>query len=336
MTECGNSSTSSPTTIGCGYKSRSDNAVTLDCPAKLNVFLEVLGKRPDGYHELETVMLRTQFSDQLTARPTLSRELRLRFSDATTPENRQGVPLDESNLILKAAAIARTRLGLDCGVEFILHKRIPPESGLGGGSSNAATALLLCRQIWQAWPGVPTLTDANLHEIAAELGSDINFLLSGTAAAICRGRGELIEPIALAGKFYFVAVRPKSGNSTAAVFRNTVLPDQCEDSSAVVSALAGQGTQRLQDVVFNRLTSAAQKTNPEMSALMARLGKLAKRPVFMSGSGSTVFVIADGRTEAARIQSQVKQTFRVTAWILETAPLLPPRVNSADALREIS
>lgn len=329
MTECGNSFTPSPTGFGCGYKSVADNAVTLDCPAKLNVFLEVLGKRPDGFHQLETVMLRTQFADQLTVRSKLSPELTLRFSDATTPQNRHGVPLDESNLILKAAAAVRKRLGLDCGAEFILHKRIPPESGLAGGSSNAATALLLCRQIWQAWPGVPTLSNADLHEIAAGLGSDINFLLSGTPAAICRGRGELIEPIALAGKFYFVAVRPKSGNSTASVFRATVLPDQCEDSSAVVSALAGQGSRRLQDVVFNRLTSAAQKTNPEMAALMARLGKLIKRPVFMSGSGSTVFVIADSRIEAARIQSQVKQTFHMTAWILETA-------SSVDSTSELS
>ena len=318
MMECGNSLTSPSTTIGCGYKSRSDNAVTLDCPAKLNVFLEVLGKRPDGYHELETVMLRTQFSDQLTVRPTLSPELTLRFSDATAPQNRSGVPLDESNLILKAAAAVRKKLAVDSGAEFILHKRIPPESGLAGGSSNAATALLLCRLIWQPAPGVTSLSNADLHEIAAGLGSDINFLLSGVPAAICRGRGELIEPIALARKFFFVAVRPKSGNSTASVFRATVLPAQCQNSSAVVSALAGQGTQRLQDVVFNRLTTAAQKTNPEMAGLMARLGKLAKRPVFMSGSGSTVFVIADSRNHAAQIQSQVKQTFHMTAWILES------------------
>lgn len=291
----------------------------MDCPAKLNVFLEVHGKRPDGYHELETVMLRTQFSDKLTARPTLSPELTLRFSDATTAENRSGVPLDKSNLILRAAEALRKQLGLDHGAEFILHKRIPPESGLGGGSSNAATALLLCREIWQSSPGVSSLATADLHEIAAGLGSDINFLLSGTPAAICRGRGELIEPVALAQRFFFVGFRPKSGNSTAAVFRATVLPSQCHNSSSVVSVLRGQGTQRLQDVVFNRLTTAAQSTNPEMAALMFRLGKLTGRPVFMSGSGSTVFVVAASRVEALQISVQVKQRFHITAWVLETA-----------------
>ncbi len=319
MTECGNLLTSTPITMRCGYQSGSENPITMACPAKLNVFLEVLGKRPDGYHELETVMLRTQFSDQLTARPTLSPELTLRFSDATAAENRNGVPLDESNLILKAAAAVREKFGTRYGAVFILHKRIPPESGLAGGSSNAAAALLLCRQIWQPSPGTLSLSDADLHGIAAGLGSDINFLLSGVPAAICRGRGELIEPFLLARKLFFVAVRPKSGNSTAAVFQATVLQDQCLNSSAVVSVLSGQGSQRFQDVFFNRLTSAAKKTNHEMAALIVRLQRLASRPVFMSGSGSTVFVVAESRVEATQLQTQVKQTLHRTAWILETA-----------------
>ncbi len=319
MTECGNLSASTPTAMGCGYKSGSENSITMACPAKLNVFLEVIGKRPDGYHELETVMLRTQFSDHLTTRPTLSPQLTLRFSDATAVENRKGVPLDESNLILKAAAAVREKLGTRYGAEFILHKRIPPESGLAGGSSNAAAALLLCRQIWQPSPSMSSLSNADLHGLAAGLGSDINFLLSGVPAAICRGRGELIEPFPLARKLFFVAVRPKSGNSTAAVFRATALPDQCLSSSAVVSVLSGQGSQRFQNVVFNRLTSAAKKTNHEMAALIERLQRLASRPVFMSGSGSTIFVVAESRLEATQLQTRVKQTLHRTAWILETA-----------------
>lgn len=319
MTESRNLSILPPTLMGCGYKSVPGNAVTMDCPAKLNVFLEVLGKRPDGYHELETVMLRTQFSDQLTARPTLSPELTLRFSDATTAENRKGVPLDENNLIFKAATAVKEKLGTRCGAEFILHKRIPPESGLAGGSSNAATTLLLCRHIWQPLANMPPLSNAELHAIAAALGSDINFLLSGMPAAVCRGRGEIIEPIALARRFYFVAVRPKSGNSTAAIFRATVLPNHHDEASSVVSALRGQGGTRLQNVVFNRLTAAAQKTNPEMAALMVGLSRLTGRPTFMSGSGSTVFVVAESRAEATRMQTQVKQSLHMTAWILETA-----------------
>ena len=119
------------------------SGLTLAAPAKLNVFLEILGKRPDGFHELETVMLRTQFADQLTVHPTSSAELTLQFSDATPDHLQTNIPLDGRNLILRAAAAVRDLLGVTTGARFILHKRIPPESGLGGGSSNAATALLL-------------------------------------------------------------------------------------------------------------------------------------------------------------------------------------------------
>jgi len=164
---------------------RVSQAIVLSSPAKLNIFLEVLGKRPDGYHELETVMVRTQFCDQLTFQHTSSPEITLSLSDATSAEIRASMPLDESNLIVKAAfalqVANRVSTREPMGARIILHKRVPPESGLGGGSSNAATALLGCRQLWNL-----DVSDAQLHSIAASLGSDINFLLSGAAAAVFR------------------------------------------------------------------------------------------------------------------------------------------------------
>ena len=221
MTFCGMSSTQivGSHQFSCMAKDSSNTVLTISSPAKLNVFLEVSGKRPDDYHELETVMLRTSLADQLTIRRTDSESLTLRFSDATPESMRVGIPLDGQNLILRAAEAVRKRVGSSSGAEFILHKRIPPESGLAGGSGNAAAALLGCRQLWKE-----TLPDAELHEIAATLGSDINFLLSGHRAAVCRGRGEIVEPIALNRRLYFVAVRPRRGNSTAEVFRAATLP----------------------------------------------------------------------------------------------------------------
>mgnify|MGYP000302158305 CR=1 FL=1 len=127
----------------CGIDAESRHAITVASPGKLNAFLEVLGKRPDGYHELETVMLRTNLADQLTVRPNGSGTLLLRFSDATPEALRAGVPLDGRNLILKAAAAICDRVHQPFGAEFILHKRIPPQSGLGGGSGNAAAALMI-------------------------------------------------------------------------------------------------------------------------------------------------------------------------------------------------
>lgn len=314
---------SNPQRTCCGgHKTHCDRSevrpgpqLTLSSPAKLNIFLEVLGKRPDGFHELETVMLRTQFCDQLTFRPAQSSELTLCLSDATPADMCANIPLDETNLILRAARSLQKMLqhssGKSFGTHIILHKRIPPESGLGGGSSNAATTLLGCRQLWNA-----NVSDDQLHAIAAALGSDINFLLSGSQAAICRGRGEIIEPIQLTRKLYFVALRPRTGNSTAAVFRRTELPGTPRSSKPLVNSIA-QGTGNLQSLIFNRLTDAASHLNPAMAALLKRIPQTMHRPAFMSGSGSTVYVVARGRVDAQSVADQLNTSCRLPVWILE-------------------
>jgi len=285
--------------------------LTLSSPAKLNIFLEVLGKRPDGFHELETIMVRTQFCDQLTFQATTSSELTLSLSDATLPDMRARIPLDETNLILKAARALQKSTGASFGAHIILHKRIPPESGLGGGSSNAATTLLGCRQLWHA-----DIHDDQLHAIAATLGSDINFLLSGASAAVCRGRGEIIEPIRLTRKLFFVALRPRAGNSTASVFRQTVIPATPRASKRLADAVA-HGIGNLQSLNFNRLTDAASQLNPAMAALLARIPHAVRRPAFMSGSGSTVYVVAPSRLDAQAVAEQLKDSCRLPVWILE-------------------
>ena len=285
----------------------------MQSPAKLNIFLEVCGKRPDGYHELDTVMVRTTFCDTLTVMPRDDQQLRLRFSDATTESLRHGVPLDHKNLILKAALTLRELHGSSApGADFVLHKQIPPESGLGGGSGNAAAALLACRTVWN----LPT-TDTELHSIAASLGSDINFLLSGCRAAVCRGRGEQIFPIPMTSRLFFVAVRPAQGNSTPDVFRRTRIPETPVSSTNIAQCLADGRTSQLDNLMFNRLTTAACEANTEMAELIARLQHLTRRPVFMSGSGSTVFIRCQSSLEARKLQSQVQQRLRVTAWHLE-------------------
>jgi 4-diphosphocytidyl-2-C-methyl-D-erythritol kinase len=284
----------------------------LPCPAKLNAFLEVRTKRPDGFHELETVMLRTSLADQLTVIPEFGSSLTLRFSDATPEGLRSGVPLDERNLILKAAHAFRQRYSIRAGVSFILHKCIPPESGLAGGSSNAASALIGCRQLWR-----PETPDGELHELAASLGSDLNFLLSGHRAAVCRGRGEIIQPIPVAGPLYFVALRPTQGNSTADVFRSTMIPCEPMLSDRLVEALASGDHKEITRNMFNRLTDAARELNPAMATLMRQIAAVNSQPVFMSGSGSTVFVMAESRHQANHIRQLVQRSVHRIGWILE-------------------
>ncbi|MFN9720251.1 MAG: 4-(cytidine 5'-diphospho)-2-C-methyl-D-erythritol kinase [Planctomycetota bacterium] len=285
--------------------------LTASCPAKLNVFLEVLGKRADGYHELETVMLRTSLCDQLSVKCTSGTGLSLRFSDATPSDMQQGIPLDESNLILRAAAMVRSAMYLPQGAEFILHKRIPPESGLAGGSSNAATTLLLCRELWNA-----PLSDAQLHSMAASLGSDINFLLSGYPAALCSGRGEQVREIPLGRDLYFIALRPRRGNSTADVFRATGLSGELRSSASLIDCLQAASGADMIPLMFNRLTEAGRRVNFEMDQLMSRLNAVTRRSVHMSGSGSTVFIAVSGRAEAVQLQNQIRERLRLPSWLL--------------------
>ncbi|MFM7039301.1 MAG: 4-(cytidine 5'-diphospho)-2-C-methyl-D-erythritol kinase [Planctomycetaceae bacterium] len=284
--------------------------LVLPSPSKLNLFLEVLGKRPDGFHELETVMLRTQFCDMLSASVNSTGRLSLRFSDSTVPSVTAGVPLDERNLILRAAACLRDRFRITAGADFVLHKQIPPQSGLGGGSGNAATALRACRQIWNL-----TVPDDELHAIAALLGSDINFLLADCRAAVCRGRGEQIEPFALAGPLFFLAFRPDQGNSTPEVFRHSVLPTEFRSSAPLVAALTSGEPAALPEFCFNRLTAAAAVLNPQMANLIERLERISHQPVWMSGSGSTVFLICRSEPHMRQLSRRLREQ-HIRGWML--------------------
>ena len=285
--------------------------ITLASPSKINLFLEVLGRRADGFHELDTVMLRTQFCDMLTAVPRVSGGLTLRFSDATPTTLSSGIPLDHRNLVLRAAAAFQARYKVTAGADFILHKQIPPESGLGGGSGNAAATLLACRQIWNI-----AAPDIELHDIAASLGSDINFLLANCRAAVCRGRGERIEPFPVAGSLFFLALRPSQGNSTPAVFRQTVLPTVCRTSEPLVEALQQGVTADIRRCSFNRLTEAAVVLNPAMAELMRRLEWILHQPVWMSGSGSTVFTLCRSRQQMLEMQEILQRRWKLRSWAL--------------------
>lgn len=285
--------------------------IELLSPAKLNIFLEVVAKRSDGYHELETVMVRTDLSDVMVFENALDGQIELRLSQDTLPELRRGFPLDATNLILRAAESLRSRFQVQMGARITITKVIPPESGLAGGSSNAATTLRgLCR-LWNL-----EAQDTILHEIAAGLGSDINFLLSGTHAAVCRGRGEIVLPVRLSEDFWFVAVRPSTGNSTPVVFRETQIPTSPESSAGVVRRLTGESRQALEELCFNRLTDAACRVNAEMCSLLTSLETVSRRPAFMSGSGSTCYLVAQNQHEARRLKSLVETMTGLRSWVL--------------------
>ena len=159
----------------------------VSAPAKINLHLEVLGLRPDGFHELAMVMQMLDLADQLRLRPTADGQISLTC-------NRADLPTDGSNLIVKAAELLKARVGLpELGASIELEKRIPIGAGLAGGSSNGAAALVGLNALWGCG-----FSRQQLLEMAAQLGSDMPFCIEG-GTQLCFGRGEVLEPAALAG-----------------------------------------------------------------------------------------------------------------------------------------
>lgn len=259
----------------------------LDAPAKINVFLEVLGKRPDGYHELETVMLRTDFCDRLSFDLLDSGEILFTCSDVT-------LPTDEKNLVVRAARLLQSDFGVSLGCRIHLEKQIPHGAGLGGGSSDAATTIMGLNQLWNLG-----LSTAEMSNIGARLGSDIPFFFWGKAA-ICRGRGENVTLLSLTGSFNFVLFCPTVHCSTAEVFKRVCRDSGPRDVASVVAALATGDSRQLAHGLFNRLQEATESFKPELRQFPEWMQKVqpAFLGVLMTGSGSAYFGLSQSRAEA--------------------------------------
>ena len=159
-------------------------SLVVHTPAKLNLFLEVLGRRPDGYHELETVIVSIGLYDTLLFTEEASQRTRLRcrlaLAQPLAVQQRTSLA-GEDNLVLRAAALLREQTGCRRGARIELIKRIPLQAGLGGGSSDAAATLVGLNRFWNL-----QLTAGQLHDLAAQLGSDVNFFLDSPQAALCK------------------------------------------------------------------------------------------------------------------------------------------------------
>jgi 4-diphosphocytidyl-2-C-methyl-D-erythritol kinase len=263
----------------------------LSAAAKVNLALEVLGKRADGYHELATVMQTVDLSDRLVLEDADGLEVRV-----TAP----GVPTDEGNLAFRAAAAVRDAAGVDRGVSITLDKRIPVAAGLGGGSTDAAAVLVGLNRLWGLrWP-LP-----RLEELATGLGMDVPFFLRG-GAALATGRGEKIEPLGSA-RLALVLVNPRFPLSTAEMYER-VTPAAYSDGArarALAAALATRRTTRVAASLYNGLEAAAREAYPEIGRMQAALRAAGALGAAMSGSGPTVFGLARSWDQARQIRARV-------------------------------
>ncbi len=247
-------------------------------PAKLNLYLEVLARRPDGYHEIESLMVTVSLCDTLTVTELDSGEIVLECDDASLPKG-------SDNLVVKAALRLRSATGCTRGARIFLTKAIPAQAGLAGGSSDAAATLAALDRIWDL--GMPA---NRLDAVAGEIGSDVAFFLH-PPAAICRGRGEHVESVTIRQPLHFVLVAPTIGLSTADVYRKLRPPESPRRIGPVCAALALEGTAALGRSLFNRLQSVAETLRPELVRVRDALANL-DPPLegsLMSGSGSAYF-----------------------------------------------
>jgi 4-diphosphocytidyl-2-C-methyl-D-erythritol kinase len=271
---------------------RRGDTVLVWAPAKVNLFLEVLGKRPDGYHELATLMVTVGLFDTLELRETS--EVALSCDDAS-------LSAGEDNLVVRAARLLQRRCGVGRGVAMSLLKRIPMQAGLAGGSSDAAAALAGLNALWRLG-----LSTAELSALGAELGSDVSFFFHGPAAW-CTGRGEIVEPLKLGAPIDLVLAVPRVGLSTAAVFRNLRLSEEKVDGGPIRRAAQEGNTEEIGRLLFNRLEGPAEEACPEVGRVREALMEAGAMSARMSGSGSVVYAACRGPADAWRVARAVAE-----------------------------
>jgi 4-diphosphocytidyl-2-C-methyl-D-erythritol kinase len=279
-------------------------------PAKLNLFLDVLGRRTDGFHDLETLMVPICLADQVSLTPTQSAaqpgEIHLDVHacwPARAASQMPAVPTGPDNLIVKSLRLFQERSGSEFGAHVELVKRIPMAAGLGGGSSDAAAALRLANRAWHInW------NDDQLNELAAELGSDIPFFLSH-GAAICRGRGERVERLSPPATLYFVIVKPAVALGAGEVY--SAHDSLSGQTSRIVGGqlnrlVANSSLGGLRDVgmwMHNGLQAAASILSPCVEKLHRAFAEFDFIAHQLTGSGSAYFGVCRHASHARRLAS---------------------------------
>ena len=243
--------------------------------AKINWTLDVLSKRGDGYHEIRTIYQTVSLFDCLELTPAQSISV-----ECDDPR----VPCDHSNLAYRAAAAFKSRIGTEGGVRIRIQKRIPVGGGLGGGSSNAAAALIGLPRLWKL-----DIPFDLLFEISRDLGSDVPFFLIG-GTALGAGRGEEVYPLKDVKCDNLLLVNPGTSVSTASAYQSLKRLTTPEPTRIIpFTLLAANGIRKLPLEVWNDLEESVLVSNPEIDHIKRRLKALGARQALMSGSGATVF-----------------------------------------------
>lgn len=279
----------------------SNQKLILKSPAKINLGLRIVGKRDDGYHDIETIFQMISIFDTLT--------FRIGQSGIVFKTDQKKLPTDETNLVVKAAILLRKETGIKKGVEIFLEKTIPIGAGLGGGSSNAALTLIGLNELWKL-----NLDKKDLAKLAIKLGSDVPFFLSGPTA-FGKGRGEILTPVENNTNIFVVVVFPKIHISAGAVYKelNLGLTSNSKDINILALLLVEGKIADLGFHLYNDLESVVCKKFPTLIEIKKKLMNSGAIGSLVSGSGSSVFGLfpqpKSARKAAAKLKNKDWQVF---------------------------
>ncbi len=285
--------------------SRSPRSLTVDCPAKINLYLNVRTKRPDGFHELETVFERINLCDKIVLRPLASPRIEV-TSDSP------GLPDDASNLAFRSAKLIRDTCRVTRGVSIRILKRIPIGAGLGGGSSDAAGVLRGLNALWKL-----NLSTRALVSMAKKLGSDAAFFIYDVPFAAAGGRGDVVRPLSgLKGvRLWHVLVVPNVHVSTPVIYAawdsHARLTSPQYNAKLLILRLK-KGLPLAGGALFNSLAPVTARLYPEVTLARNELSALGVEAVLMSGSGPAVFGIVPARKEAVALRKRLLE--RHSSW----------------------
>lgn len=259
--------------------------------AKINLTLKVLGKRSDGYHEIETVMQSLELHDELYFESAQGVNLSV---EGDAPKGRD-------NLILRAVELLQEYSGCDKGANISLIKRIPMAAGLAGGSTNAAATLLGLNELWGL--------NLNLKELMAlgeKIGSDVPFCLVG-GTVLARGKGEILTPLPDAPEMGVVLIKPPFGISTAEVYENfaSARLGKRPSTAAMISAIKQKNIPEIAKNLANDLEYVSMEMYPELKEIKKAASSAGALGVLMSGSGPTIFALTDSKSAAVDLAERL-------------------------------
>lgn len=288
------------------------NEINLKAYAKINLFLEVLNKREDGYHNIETIFQSIDLCDIITVR--IADRLVIKCTDP-------GVPSDETNLSYRAWKVLTDEVKEAMGAEIDIVKGIPVGGGLAGGSADAAATLFALNELWDLG-----LSSERLMELGSKIGADVPFCLLG-GTALGRGKGEILTKLPFIGELHLVLANPGFQISTAIVYKafdeaNLGLTRQLKSANIFIRNLCGadKGSTSLRIEPFNALESVVMEKHPEVRRLKELFLEFGALQASMTGSGPTVFAIARDLDHAKELYEKVRSKV-IYCRIAKTCPV---------------